>query len=391
MKIQLVACLLTMTMVTFADVFVDFEKGNDRNNGEKATPLRTFSAAVNKAVPGDTVFLLPASKPVNTSLTVRNKKGLPDKPIVIDGMFNTLYGTVRIDEKSCQEVSPGLYLRKRSNPGVAMVLRYFMCFDGQMQRMERHLKWRNPQFKAVDALQPGEWTMQNNTDIYFKLPSGKAFNDVVVEEPKYISGVQLEGDCEYLIFRNLIVRNFWNDGYNIHNNCRNIRFENIAAVENSDDGISAHEDCQIFVKNMVSIGNGTGFCHIDRAECHHENIYIGDCSGRDILLNNKVNTLKNIVVDGSARGKLEFTGGQNSLDNCFFLNLRPGNGMEFKNSTMTVKDSWYCNYALPASGMPPELKPMKQEEISVRIKEQRDVLLAIFGDRIKLPQPAQSR
>lgn len=378
--------ILLLSFCASADIFVDFEKGNDRNSGEKTMPLKSFPAAIKKAVPGDTVYLLPSSKPVNAALVVRNKKGLADKPIIIDGMFNTMYGTVRLEEKDCQQVSPGLYLRKLSKPAPeALLLRYFMCFDGKMQRMDRHFKWKKPVFKTVDALLPGEWTMLNDIDIYFKLPAGKSFKDVVVEEPQLSSGVQLEGDCEYLTFRNLIVKFFWNDGFNIHNKCRNITFENVAAISNFDDGVSAHDDCQIFVKNMLSIDNGTGFCHANRAECHHENIYIAASNGRDIMLNNSINTMKNIAVDGAAYGKMDFKDGNITMDDCYFLNLRAGNAIRNDHAVLSAKNSWYCDYNIMGTDMPSELKPMAKNEISAKIKERRDALLKIFGNRVVLP------
>ena len=35
-------------------------------------------------------------------------------------------------------------------------------------------------------------------------------------------GIVLAGNCRHLVFRNFIVKNFLNDGYNLHGNCRRI-------------------------------------------------------------------------------------------------------------------------------------------------------------------------
>jgi len=382
--------LLTAGMILFgawgnaAEIMVDFEKGNDADNGSKNAPLLTFPAALKKAEPGDVIMLLPAARPLPVSLVIHNKKGSAEKPITIDGGFNTLYGTVPLEQKSCREVAPGLYLRTRKNQGEAWELRYFMIFDGRMQRMDRNLKWRKPLFKPVEALQPGEWTIRDHNEVYFRLPAGKDWSNTAVEEPGLACGVQMSGECEYITVRNLIVRKFWNDGYNFHNRCRNIRLENIAAIGNSDDGVSAHEECQIFVKNLVSIGNGTGFCHIQNAECHHENVYIADCTGRDILLQNSRNTLKNVVVDGTALGALEFSRGENELQDCWFMGRRDGNAISWRKGTvLKTENSFYYGYAIPGTPMP-GLKQTTMALLKAKIAEQKKELDSIFGKRLDL-------
>lgn len=316
--------VFSMSVITAADVFVDFNNGNDRNSGSREAPFRSFPVALDKAVPGDTVFILPSAKPINATLIIKNKKGLPDKPIIIDGMMNTLVGARAASEKDWREVKPdtGLYHRQLSNPPTGD--RYFMRFNGKMERMGRHTKWKGAALKKPEDLKDYEWTIVGKNDFYFKIPAGMKPAGAKVEEPFFTSGVEMYGECAYLTVRNLIVRQFWNDGYNIHFNCRDILFENIAALENSDDGVSAHETCKIKVKNMLSIGNGTGFCHVQQAECDHENVYIAESDSRDIYLLNSVNRLKNVIVEGSAPGDMEFRAGSESLADCRFLNIRPG-------------------------------------------------------------------
>lgn len=378
-KLLLLAVCSGLVMTAAArEIYIDFNTGNDRNNGQKTEPLRTFAAAIAQVAPGDTIFLLPAGRPVNTSLIMKNIKGLPDKPIVIDGMFNTICGTVKVEAKDCKEVSPGLYLRKRKDPGKDMILRYFMRFDNKMQRMGRHTKWGKIPLKKVEELQPYEWTVVNGTDCYFRLPPGKTVNDVTVEEPYYNSGVQIYGKSSNVIIRNLTAKSFWNDGFNIHNQCLDVRFENIAAIENSDDGISAHDNSRIYVKNMICIGNSTGFCHINKAECHHENIYITGSDSRDILLNNDVNTLKNIAVDGSSPGGIGFAAGKIQMENCLFNNRRPGTALGVKNTKITASDCRYSQYQVNAKAMPPGLTQAPESEIAAAIKSRYEQLSSQF-------------
>jgi len=385
------AALLATGVAHAREIFVDFEKGDDKAQGAKESPLKGFPKALEKAEAGDSVILLPASKPVNCSLRAINKKGAPGKPIVVDGSFNVLDGSRRVEAKDWEEVSPSLFMNKRKSPGDAMLLRYFMRFDGVMQRMGRHTKYGKNSFKAVEELKPCEWTIVDGTSFYFKLPAGKGLQDVVVEEPAFDSGVQLAGTCESLVFKNIITTHFWNDGFNFHGHCKDIYLENVAAIENADDGISAHEDCQFRVKNMLSIRNSTGICHIEQADCEHENVYIYDCDSRDILVNFNVNLFKNVVVEGDAAGSLEIDNPKNKIEGCVFSNLRPGNFIKV-NKDVAVSDSVYCGYK-PKGGaaLPEALKEVQPGEVSGEIAKRRDALFAVFGGKLDAWKPGTAK
>ena len=368
-----------------ADLFVDLNCGKDGNPGNRTAPLKSFQAAMVKARPGDTVFLLPTGRPINTSLIIRNKQGLPGQPIAINGSFNTLIGSRPVDLNSWREVKPDSGLYRRELKVVPTGNRFFMSFNGKMERMGRHTKWKGAALKKPEELQDYQWTLTGTKEAWFKIPVGMKPTAAQVEEPWFTSGVEMSGKCAYITIRNLIVRRFWNDGYNIHNNCRDIRFENIAAVENSDDGISAHETCKIKVKNMISIGNGTGFCHIQQAECEHENIYIAESDSRDIFLENSSNTLKNIAVDGTAPGNLEIRPGQETLDNCFFFNRHPdvklllGQSQALKTGNVSV--SGYVTESVLPEGVAVADSPADLRHLIEEIKIQ---LFKIFDNNLQL-------
>lgn len=328
-RLAVIAALLLAGTLAAGEIFVDFNKGGDGNPGSRELPLKSFPAALSRAQAGDTIFLLPAGQPVNTSLVIKNKQGSLDKPIVIDGMMNTLSGSRPLRAADWVEAAPGsgLFCRKYKNMPTAT--RFVMWFDGKMERMGRHTKWKGAALKRPEALEDFQWTIVDKDQVYLKLPAGMGVEQARAEEPYFVSGVALSGECAHIVIRNLAARRFWNDGYNIHNNCRDIRFENIAAFNNSDDGISAHGTCRISVKNMISIGNGTGFCHIEQAECEHENIYIAESDSRDILLENVANTMRNIYVDGAAIGGIRFSKGMVELEDCVFLSSNPERVLEF--------------------------------------------------------------
>ena len=322
--------VLTSVILCGADIYVDYEKGNNRNPGTKAAPKAAFGGALQIANPGDTIYILPSAKPIRDTLIVRKKSGLPGKPITVDGMNNIFLGTEPVDLKKWKEIKPGFFSYK-TVAGTNISNRYFMVFDGMIRRMGRFNKGAGgASFKQPDQLAPGEWTIVRtthrggrnyDTEYIFRLPENcKTPAEAGVEEPivHRISGVNIAQNCNYITFRNIIVKNFLNDGYNIHINCRNIRFENIAAVDCGDDGISAHENCQIFVKNMVVIGCSTCACHIQESENHHENVYAEKILGRDLYFTqSSYNTFKNVWINGDSA-------------NGFYLSVKSGDSQRFK-------------------------------------------------------------
>jgi len=384
-KMITITLILAFTGMLNADeIFVDVDHGKDENRGDRTAPLKTFPSALNKALPGDTIFILPASRPIHTSLVIKDKKGLPDKPIIIDGMMNTLVGSQPVSEKDWREIQPGIGLYQRQLKNAPNGTRYFMRFNGRMERMGRHTKWKGAKLKEPEELKDYEWTIVGKNDYYFKIPAGMKFSEAQVDEPLFESGVKMNGNCANLVVRNLIVRQFWNDGYNIHNNCRDILFENIAALENSDDGVSVHETCQIKVKNMVSIGNGTGFCHVQQAECDHENIYIADSDSRDIYLLNSINRLKNVFVKGSAPGAIEFRDGRETLADCLFFSRHPGARLGFFKCETQATRTEISQYVIVGT-LPDGVVSVKSPAaLQQKIEASRAGILAIFGDKLNL-------
>ena len=213
-----------------AEYHVDFNRGDNAAAGTAEAPLRTFSAAVKKVQPGDTIRLVPSDRPIHAVLMLNKVKGTADKPITVDGAFNTLTGAARVRANEAAAVSPGLYRMKIKDPGEAMVWRFFMLFDGKQQRMGQHSKRECAPMKKPEELKPFEWTLLNRTDLYFRLPDGQTPETVRVEIPRIYNGVGVAGESEHIIVRNLIVKHVWNDGYNIHHASKNIAFENVAAI-----------------------------------------------------------------------------------------------------------------------------------------------------------------
>ena len=298
------------------DIFVDYNVGQAANPGTREAPHSAIAAALKHAAPGDTIHILPSPRPIRDNLAVTDLRGTAEKPIVIDGGNNVFLGTNPLKSSEWHEVAPGLY-KKEMTTGKNWASRFFLTFNGRINRMGRIHKAGSggAPYKRPEDLAPGEWTVVQREAIpeakksphppfrfefFVRLPDGrKSLTESGVEEPniRKNGGVNLRGKCRNLIFRNLIVKNFFNDGYNLHGDCRDIHFENVAAVDCGDDGISAHEECTLTGKNMVFIGCSTAICHIQGVTSVQENVYAEKISGRELFfLKNSHNTVKDVYM-----------------------------------------------------------------------------------------------
>ena len=97
-----------------ADIYVDYNKGNRKNPGTKEAPLDIVARALNKAKPGDTIYILPSDKPIRDAIVFRNKSGEAGKPITVDGMNNIFLGTEPLSPKKWKEVKPGYFSFKNT-------------------------------------------------------------------------------------------------------------------------------------------------------------------------------------------------------------------------------------------------------------------------------------
>ena len=399
-RLSLFAFAAVIFQLCAADIYVDYEKGKAANPGTKAAPYARFASAIKAAQPGDTIYILPSTKPIRDTLVVRKKCGTADKPIIIDGMNNIFLGTEPLDLKVWKEFKPG-YLKRTMVASASRTNRYFMVRDGKPHRMGRFNKAKGSKaYKKVEELQPGEWTIirgkqvrkkVHKHDFILRLPEG-AKTPAGFEEPlsRRISGVNIADECHYLTFRNIIVKNFLNDGYNIHGNCRNIRFENIAALYCGDDGISAHETCLIYVKNFIAIGCSTAACHINKSENHHENVYAEQILGRDLFFtDNTTNTFKNVWIKANSIGGFRLTTRKNSVQNftmthARIINTNPKATAHIQNEgklNAKFSDIKFANYSKVDKIY--SASQVKPEDIAGEIEAARKRLFALFNGQIE--------
>jgi len=294
--------------------------GRDIHVGKDAD-APTIHHAIKLAAPGDTIHLEP--KVYRDYAGFYGKKGVPGKPITLDGHGAILEGSDPIDPAKWREVAPGLFANENLMAGLsdAVIGRWFFLFDGKMQHMGRTSKGKQAPLKKPQELQAGEWTFVKDSNrekspsktihgtFYLKLPQGQPLAAAKVSAPVSSAGVLMRGDNAHLVIKNLTVTHPYNDGFNIHGDCREVVFENIRAIECGDDGISAHETAEYRVDGLVSIGNSTGICDIMAAKTSYNRVFIADCIGFDLFfLDNGRYKLTNALIFSKAQNPFTVTG-----------------------------------------------------------------------------------
>ncbi len=310
MKLIMLMLFFAMAL-SAAEYYVDFS-AKEAGVGTKEKPFSHFYRVASKVKPGDTIYLVSKDKPVfqNANLLIVDLEGTEKNPIVIDGQMIVITGSKRVIEPDWQSNGNGIWSKTLKTDNT----RFFMIFDGKLERMGRLSKWNRKPLKTKDELKPFEWTIQEGV-VSFRLPEGKTLADICVEYPAAANGVAVAGKkTRNLVIKNIIARNFLNDGFNIHQKCINIHFENIAALECGDDGFSAHTASTVSAKNFVSWSNSSGICHVgDNTKSEHENVLISHGASRDIFCLSPENTFRNLVVFKKAPGGVD-------KKNCVFEN-----------------------------------------------------------------------
>ena len=388
--------LLLTAAVTAADIYVDMVSSSKKikvNPGTKAAPT-SYDAAIKKAQPGDTIYILPADGPIYGGLAVNNKSD-----ITIDGMNNIFTGARSLRPGEWEEVSPGLFKKEASNvPN--FIERIFFVHNDKAVRMGRFTKGgKMKNFAAVEALKPGEWTVvdaspevksqknvKKNYEYYIRLAEGET--DLTNwKEPVIQDGVSVRGNAKDLKFKNIIATHFKNDGFNIHGNGEDISFENVAAVECGDDGFSAHKDCVVKLKNFVGIGNSTGICHIQNVKSTHDNVYFEGNLGADFfMMPNASAKLTNAFgfID-SKQGIRLSSSGKVTMENCNFVASNPRTLFLFagkKQGIYTFKKV-LVNGFRKVGNFSGVIQEPSSEKLEKAIKDKKAELFAIFGGNLE--------
>jgi Right handed beta helix region/Protein of unknown function (DUF1565) len=281
-------------------LLVDPAKGNDANDGRKAA-VKTIARGIALAGPGDTIHLAPGIYYESADFT--NKHGLPGFPITLDGHGAVLDGSEPTTAATWKELLPGVYRRDHLYPDIeaAIVDRWFILSQGQMNRMDRCAKAPSQPLLNSEALLPGDWTYVKAEDaFYLVLKPGELLDQMGIRYPARGYGVLFKETGSWITVKNITTTHVYDDGFHISGRQRNLAFENITAIECGDDGFSAENDADCSVKGLVSIGNGTGIYNAGNSRTQFKNVFIKDCIGFDLYFIGREHVLENALVESSA-------------------------------------------------------------------------------------------
>ncbi len=308
-----IVLLLTGLLPLSAKVLhVDPLKGDDA--AVEGQPLRTIRKAISLARAGDVIEIAKVDGPVHEGITIADRSGTREQPIVIEGNGVELLGTAPLPAEY-EVVRPGVYrfpgLLKRifsKEPDKAAIGstlgRFFTVWDGKPNRMGRVSKGNRPALPTLEALKPGEWTVEEETlSLVIALEPDRTPEMEKITFPVISNGVALRGNSAHWVIRNVNIRQVLNDGFNLHGASADILFENISATECGDDGISAHGTCELKVNGFVGRRNSTGICHIDDSRSEQENVTLVENLAYNLMLiGSGEHSVKKSTVGVAGRG-----------------------------------------------------------------------------------------
>jgi len=348
---RITAAFLFFSAVRGADIFLNNVTGDDLNSGRTPSEaVRTQSRAIDLSRPSDRIIAANTGTVYDGSIAFTAKSGEKGKPIIFDGSFAVFRGTRPIDFSGYTHQGNGLYSKETDLSRLQN--RYFIVFGGRMENMGRCSKGNRAPWKKKEQLGDYEFSYDESARIlYLKIPSQKSLSECSIEAPEeLLSGIAVM-DSSHLIFRNIIVTHFWNDGCNLHKHCDDIRFENIIAFENGDDSVSAHETGTLFMSNFIGIRNSTGIANSSTTQVTMINCWFEDIIGQDVLIGlNKTgleHILRNAWFEGSSPRGVLIAGCAAVFENCVFLNKRatPVN-FTMRDCTAHLKNCYQSNHTV---------------------------------------------
>jgi len=254
--------------------YVNNRTGADANDGLAATqqgdsgPLATIMEAVRKCDPGSLITI------ANTGLDYREgvniegfKKGLAERPLVINGNGCTVNGLVVVAAERWTKLKDDIYWFENRLPNGKFGImphsnwlaswKHQGWFDHELAPNIFFVDGRPaPHVKSLEQIPPGGYfydTLAEPRRIYFRLPAGMTKLEEVKTEFPLNLGVYISDD--YVVVRNLRsiysaddgFAGFWGVG---------VVFQNIYGGYNADQGISLHATSVTLIDGGVFERNG---------------------------------------------------------------------------------------------------------------------------------------
>ena len=235
------------------DLFVDNERGDDRNDGRSpgavsrgSGPVRSIDKALRLATAGDRIILTPhEGQPYRECVTLQGGQhsGFDDIVLEIVGNGAVLDGSLSLAEAEWEVVGPDLYAVR---PPKMAYQQLFL--DGQPAERVAAAGDQPPE------LMPRQWCLFRGR-IFFKTdpqrrPEG--YNPSCAGHPVAITLYQVHD----LVIRDLTIRGYQLDGINAHDTVTRCDLVGITSNHNGRSGFSIGGASRVRLENCAAAGNG---------------------------------------------------------------------------------------------------------------------------------------
>lgn len=296
---SLLSLILLLPLVGHGrDWYVNNAVGSDNNSGSSSKPFKTAQVAVNRAMAGDTIHLLPQGAIYRQQISIRGKTN-----IMILGHGVTLTGADALPATGWEGMGEGISRRKMKR---TLYDRHLLILGGKANRMGRSPSIRKA-FPKPAQLKDGEFSWQPADD-----KSGWLYVKGSVKGLEWsvrAAGVATSGTSRGVTIKNLHARHALNDGYNIHGDCRGLICKDFTAYENFDEGFSAHDTCTARVVRGRFWSNDHAVADVNHADTDYEECVFRDSLSTEVLFSGGRHTLKNCRITASANTALSISVG----------------------------------------------------------------------------------
>jgi len=281
-----------------AEYWVHQDRGNNQAVGTKELPFQSIDRGLKSLKPGDTLHVLPASKPYPNEVRIEKTPGTADLPITIDGHGSIVSGWKKQSMSMWQDEGGGIFSRKMENNAWSMYHHWeggfdLVHFDGRP----------GLNLTSQDELKPGSYFLYKNrgeskTDLrhntlYICLAEGETPDSVEVEGVTGLGGIYVGSD--YVVLKNFITEYGGRDGFATFRG-KGIIFENIEARFFMDQGMSNHGS-EVIVRNAYFHNNA-------------------GCGIVDVYPESVVRYENCLIENNPHRGGVQLSGGTYVMENC---------------------------------------------------------------------------
>ncbi|MEX2606846.1 MAG: right-handed parallel beta-helix repeat-containing protein [Kiritimatiellia bacterium] len=287
-------------------IYVDQRIGNNEWTGVTAEPkdgdgpLSSPGVAVNRAKPGDVIFVVPDSGPYYGVIRPK-QSGEPGKPITVEGNGNEFNLYPEDPQSGWNRLGGGAWLfkqmyREDANP------------EREAGKVQGFYKGKPLIYFYGPGTPPPLYSVTHHDDgrpvIHLPPEARPPFKDLVMVNHPSSSVVRMQ-NVSYWHFKNMHIRGAGNDGFNWHGEGKGHVIENCTAMFCGDEGSSAHGNMEVTVKNTIFAFNGSGTGGVvDIAESKTSYINCISAFNRDVgfrMREGGVHLLRDTLAAGNER------------------------------------------------------------------------------------------